>query len=376
MNHNISGSTLLLFFLCSLHSAQAVVPPKTKKVVIAYVGGFRGLVDASIIDAKKITHINYAFVNIKDNKAWLENEATDSVNFRQLNLLKRTNPDLKILISIGGWAWSDKFSDAVLTDATRKLFAKTSVDIVRQYKLDGVDIDWEYPGLPGEDNVYRPEDKQNYTLMFKALREELNALENQTKKKYLLTTAVGGFYDFIAHTEMGKAQVYLNYVNIMSYDFKTGVDTITGHHTNLYPSIGHAAELSTDRTVKEFIAAGVPSSKVVMGVAFYARSWTTATPTNRGMTQKAVQARWGGGYSVLKDSTVNKKGFTRYWDDKAKAPYLFNAEKMIFISYDDEMSITEKCHYATRNNLGGVMFWEYTEDPKGYLLTTISQELK
>jgi chitinase len=352
-------------------------PPKTKKVVIAYVGGFRGLVNADSIDVRKLTHINYAFVNIKDNAAWLENEATDTVNFRKLNLLKRINPDLKILISIGGWSWSDKFSDAVLTEASRKKFAQTSVAIIKKYKLDGVDIDWEYPAMPGEeDNVYRPEDKQNYTLMFKAIREELNALEKQTKKKYLLTTAVGGYHEYIEHTEMDKAQAYLDYVNIMSYDFKTGADSITGHHTNLYPSNDYATERSTDRAITEFIAAGVPASKIVMGVAFYARSWTTNTPDNRGLNQLAVKAQWGGGYSKLKETTIDKNGFKRYWDEKAKAPYLFNAASMIFISYDDEASIAEKCHYVTAHKLGGVMFWEYSEDPKGYLLGTISRELK
>jgi len=351
--------------------------PKNKKVVIAYVGGFRGLVNADSIDARKITHINYAFVNIKDNGAWLENEATDTVNFRKLNRLKRINPDLKILISIGGWSWSDKFSDAVLTEASRKTFAQTSVALIKKYKLDGIDIDWEYPAMPGEeDNVYRPEDRQNYTLMFKALRSELNALEKQTKKKYLLTTAVGGYHEFIDHTDMDKAQVYLDYVNIMSYDFKTGVDTITGHHTNLFPSNDYASERSTHRAITEFIAAGVPASKIVMGVAFYARSWTTNTPDNRGFNQRAVQAQWGGGYSKLKETTVDKNGFKRYWDENAKAPYLFNEEKKIFISYDDEMSIAEKCHYVTAHNLGGVMFWEYTEDPKGYLLGAINRELK
>jgi chitinase len=370
-------SALVLVAVACCTAAFVNTPPKTKKVVIAYVGGFRGLVNADSIDVRKLTHINYAFVNVKDNAAWLENEATDTVNFRKLNLLKRINPDLKILISIGGWSWSDKFSDAVLTEASRKKFAQTSVAIIKKYKLDGVDIDWEYPAMPGEEgNVYRPEDKQNYTLMFKAIREELNVLEKQTKKKYLLTTAVGGYHEYIDHTEMDKAQVYLDYVNIMSYDFKTGADSITGHHTNLYASNDYATERSTDRAITEFIAAGVPASKIVMGVAFYARSWTTSTPDNRGMNQRAVQAQWGGGYSKLKETTIDKNGFKRYWDERAKAPYLFNEEKKIFISYDDEMSITEKCHYVTAHNLGGVMFWEYSEDPKGYLLGTISRELK
>ena len=123
--------------------------------------------------------------------AWLTNRETDTVNFRILNRLKDVNPELKILISIGGWTWSGNFSDAVLTAESRSEFAKTSVDIVADYDLDGVDIDWEYPGQIGDNNVYRPEDKQNYTRMFKALRKELDKLSKTTGKYYELTTAVG-----------------------------------------------------------------------------------------------------------------------------------------------------------------------------------------
>ncbi len=118
-------------------------------------------------------------MDVKDSMAWLTNIETDTINFRKLKYLKKDNPDLKIIISIGGWSWSENFSDAVLTESSRKKFATTGVAIVEQYNLDGIDIDWEYPGLRGEDNVFRPEDKQNFTLMFKAIREELDKLEDK-----------------------------------------------------------------------------------------------------------------------------------------------------------------------------------------------------
>ena len=184
----------------------------------------------------KITHINYAFVDVKDGKAFLTNEATDTTNFRKLNELRQQNPDLKILISIGGWSWSRNFSDAVLTTEGQKTFAKSAVEIMKNNNLDGVDIDWEYPAIPGDvGNVYRPEDKHNYTLMFAAIRDELDALEKETDKKYLLTTAVGGFQQFVDSTEMNKAQEYLDYVNIMTYDSQSNEQAI--HHTNLYPCL-------------------------------------------------------------------------------------------------------------------------------------------
>ena len=182
-----------------------------KYIVNGYVGGFRGLVKTELIDAQKLTHINYAFVNVQDSLAVLTNLQTDSTNFRKLNELKKINPDLKILISIGGWAWSENFSDAVLTESSRSKFAKSGVDIIRDYKLDGVDIDWEYPGMKGEEgNIYRPEDKENFTLMFKAFREELDKFGQETGKRYLLTAAVGGSKSFIEHTDMGALAPYMD----------------------------------------------------------------------------------------------------------------------------------------------------------------------
>ncbi len=200
----------LIFCTSGIAFSQTAKPKKY--IVNGYVGGFRGLVNTEQIDAKKLTHINYAFVNVQDSMAVLTNLATDSTNFRKLNALKLVNPDLKIVISIGGWAWSENFSDAVLTESSRKKFAVSSVEIIRQYNLDGVDIDWEYPGMKGEEgNIYRPEDKQNFTLMFKAIREELDKLALEKGRKYLLTTAVGGSKSFVEHTEMGNVAKYTDY---------------------------------------------------------------------------------------------------------------------------------------------------------------------
>src|SRR4029079_16412058 len=172
-----------LFCAAVMISPSYFTKPKTKPVIIGYVGGFRGLIATDSIDVWRLSHINYAFVDIKDNRAWLHNEAADTVNLRKLSELKRINPDLKILISIGGWTWSKNFSDATLSDTSRKNFALSAVDIVSKYDLDGVDIDWEYPAMQGDSNVYRTEDKEHYTPLFKELRTGLNSLTKITKRK-------------------------------------------------------------------------------------------------------------------------------------------------------------------------------------------------
>lgn len=240
--------------------------------------------------------------------------------------------------------------------------------------MDGVDIDWEYPNQRGDNNVFRPEDKQNYTLMFKEIREELDKLSKKTGKVYELTTAVGASSRYIDNTEMGKASEYLDYVNLMTYDFYTSGD-LAGHHSNLYPPENYSKDRSAHKTCNIFMEAGVPAEKLVLGLPFYGRSWIMKSADKHGINMPVEGRARGGGYSHIKDSLVNQKGFVRYWDEKAKAPYLFNEETNQLIVYDDEESVKLKCEYVIDNNLGGVMFWQYASDPKEYLLNTIHVNL-
>ena len=371
----------VIYFLCFLLSIVLLafskdLSKKRKRVIIGYVGGYRGLIQTDSIDIWRLSHINYAFVDIKDNRAWLHNEATDTINLRRLAELKKINPDLKVLISIGGWTWSKNFSNAVLTDTSTQHFAFSAVAIVSKYNLDGIDIDWEYPGMIGDSNTYRPEDKQHYTNLFRHLREGLDSLAGNTSKKYYITTAVGGSQDYIEHTEMDKVQQYTDYINVMSYDYAGGTDSFSNHHTNLYISSGDSNQYSADRSIRAFLAAGVPPSKIVIGIAFYGKGWQMASNANSGLYQRAVGPVRGGGFTFLKDSIIDKNGFTSYWDNVAKAPYLFNQDKKVFISYDDEKSVVEKCKYVKKHDLAGAMFWEYFSDRKEYLLKVIADNFK
>lgn len=352
---------------------------KKQHVIIGYVGGFRGVIDTTMVNAKKLTHINYAFVNVKNNRAYLTNEKTDTINFRNLVKLKKINPDLKILISIGGWSWSKNFSDAVLTDTARNAFAASAVNIVRKYNLDGVDIDWEYPDDIGDGNVFRPEDKHDYTLMFEALRKDLNKLEKETHRKQFLTAAVGGFKRFTVNTEMDKVARYLNYVNLMTYDYFQDSLGIAVHHTNLYASKKYNPKFdSADKAVNDFMAAGVPANKLVMGLAFYGRSSKVIDTSAYGLGTKTEAKMRAGGFTFLRDSLLNNtsKGFRYYRDTAAAAPYLFNSATRQFISYDDEWSVQNKCNYVIKKGMAGVMFWEYNDDKKEYLLNEINKDLK
>lgn len=373
---SVTAAIALLFIFFQCQTQPHADAPTAPKAVIGYVGGFRGAIDETTIDAAKLTHINYAFVNVQDSLAVLTNLSTDSTNFRKLNTLKSINPGLKILISLGGWSWSENFSDAVLTPGSREKFAASCVDIVRTYDLDGVDIDWEYPSVPGEEgNVVRPEDKENFTLMFKVIREHLGRLTAATGKTYLLTTAVPIFQKFLDMNDLAAAAQYLDLVNLMTYDFFVNGDT-AGHHTNLYPSENYDSEESAHKGVEAYKKAGVPAEKLVIGIAFYGRSWYMRSADNRGVNRPVDSLARAGGYTYIKDSILTRPGVVRYWDEKAQAAYAFNEQNNQFFTFDDEESVKAKCRYVKEKGLAGVMFWEYRSDPKLYLLHAIHQNIR
>ena len=345
-------------------------------VVIGYVGGYKGLFDTNMVHAEKLTHINYAFVNIKNNRAFLAHPHNDSVNFVNLKKLKLTNPSLKILISIGGWSWSGNFSNAALSDSSRQAFAVSAVRIVRKYTLDGIDIDWEYPDQSGDGNTFRTGDKQNYTLMFRALRDELDKTSSKNQPRLLLTAAVGGFRQFLQHTEMNKVAHYLDFVNLMTYDYFQDSGGVAVHHTALYSSKKYSMQDNADQAVNDFVSAGVPINKLVIGMAFYGRSGRLRTDSLNGLGMPVNSLMGSGGYTYIKDSLLHKEGFRYYRDRKARAPFLFNASTRQFISFDDEWSVKNKCQYVEKKKMAGVMFWEYADDKKEYLLDKINQVLR
>lgn len=357
-------------------------PPQGDYMVVAYVAGFRNF-DFSSIDASKLTHINYAFANIIDGEVRFGSEAIDDTemnvdDLRELSALGKVNPDLKILVSVGGWGWSGNFSDAALTDSSRNRFGASAARFVRDYSLDGIDIDWEYPNHPGAGNTYRPEDVHNFTLLLECVRKHIDslAMAEGRKDNYLLTIATGASEHYAANTELGPLSEYLDFINIMTYDFHHGGSTQTGHHANLWLSEWDAADGdATDKAVELHLKAGVPPEKLNIGIPFYGRIWRGVEPVNNGLYREAATTGAGMPYAeVLK--ALADPAFTRLYDSSAASPFLWNATDSVFISYEDEGSIAARMEYVRSKGLGGVMFWEYTEDVDGMLLKAVTDGLK
>lgn len=350
-------------------TTQQTKKQKPKKVVIGYVMGMEhGTLPK--VNAKQLTHINYAFANIRDGRVVLDFE-TDSSNIAALVALKSDNPELKILVSVGGWTWSGGFSDMALSTASRAKFIVSCVELAKKHNLDGIDLDWEYPALKGYNNIHRKEDTQNFTLLLRELRRALDAFNSDL----LLTIAAGAMPTYVASTELPEISKELDFINLMTYDFAGGWDKVTGHHSQLYTGHPTKQALSTSSAVESFLEAGVPKEKLVVGLAFYGRGWKVKSLNNNGLFQEGEPTKLSLSYYNIRKQIL-QSGFERFWDEKAQAPYLVNRADSIFVSYEDTVSVAKTCDYILKKGLAGAMFWQYTEDYQGELLGTINKKLK
>lgn len=335
--------------------------------VVAYVFPQNRLLAPGEVAARKLTRINYAFAQIEDGR-FAAGSADDEQNLATLSALKRENPALTVLVSVGGWLGSGSFSTMALSRRSRAVFIQSAVAFVERNHLDGLDIDWEYPGLPGAGNPFRPQDKENYTRLLRELRHRLQHEEKKLHRRLYLTIATGASPLFLAHTEMGQAAQYVDTVNLMAYDYyEPDDDRISGNHAPLYTDPRDPKRVSADRSVRAYEAAGVPAAKILLGVPFYGHAWGEVADVHHGLFQPGKQvARAAGQYGDI--AALLQHGFTRYWDGAAAVPYLYSPTAKVFVSYEDAESVAGKCRYVVRHRLGGVMFWAYSDQAAGIRL--------
>ena len=356
--------------LCAALCLFAALPASSAELrVVAYVVGWQ---TPPRIEPEKLTHINFAFGKIEGGKVVLPHPGV-AANLAYLRSLKANNPRLQVLLSVGGWE-AEGFSDAAASAASRAAFAESIVALLREHSLDGVDLDWEYPGQSVAGIKSRPEDKQNFTALLKTVREHLDAARGD--RRYLLTIASADreYFDF---TEMDKLHRYLDFINVMTYDFFNSLTPTTGHHAGLYAApFAAPTDRNADASIKQHLAAGIPADKLVLGVAFYGRGFAGVKPQRLGLNQPYERFEAAHPYVELVDKFIGRDGFVREWDAKAQAPFLWNAQTRAFITYDDPQSIAVKADYVRKNRLGGMMFWELSQDSGGVLLDAVVSGLK
>ena len=316
---------------------EVVAASRDSKVVVAYVTSWSEVMP----DPQYMTHINYAFghVNESFNGVKIDNEE----RLRQIVDLRKQKPELKVLLSIGGWG-SGRFSEMAANDEYRRAFAADCDRVVKEFALDGIDIDWEYPTSSMANISSSPDDTENFTL----LMQDIRAAIGNEKELTLATVASARYIDFKAILPS------VDFVNIMAYDMASAPK----HHSALYPS-GHSGDITSDGAVTAHLKAGVPPSKLVMGMPFYGRG--------------------GDGYPSFQD--YNKVGntdtqYTEKWDEVAQVPYLADKNDTLVFGFENPRSLAIKCQYILDKDLLGGMYWDYSGDnEQGDLRRTVAENL-
>jgi len=359
--------------------------------------------------AERLSIINYAFAGPFDGRCILADPQADlhriygradSVNgqgngpdavrghFGQLLHLKELYPEVKVLISIGGWTLSADFSDAALPE-NRQAFVASCVDMFIRGNLpelepgaaaglfDGIDIDWEYPAAPGRrGNTYRPEDANNFTDLLAEFRRQLDEIDPDL----LLTIAAPAGHDRYSLMELDQIHPYLDWINVMTYDYHGAWEPRgpTNFPAPLYTSSMDPVadqDLSADASIRAFLQAGVPPAKLNLGVPFYGRGWSGVTDAEHGLYQEAEAPASGLFEAGVNDTGVLRRlEFPSFRDPEAGAFWLFDGET--FWSFDDPEVMALKTTYVIDMGLGGVMFWELAGDTRdGELITAIYEGL-
>lgn len=341
------------------------------------------------IPGQLLTHVNYGPMNISTNgqcisaDQWADtqysypgDETAERLrgNVKQLRLLRGDYPGLQVILSIGGWDYSSRFSDVALTAESRRRFALSCVALMRQYDFDGIDIDWRYPVEGGLLSSEREEDRQNLTLLLEELRAQLDTAGTDDEQTYLLTLTAPAAEAFYRHYELQNVHLSLDWINITSYGYQGAWSELASHHAPLFSNTrdSRGEEMQTQynvaASVDAYLDAGVPASKIVVGIPFFAQTWRNVRAGDLfGLYQPASGVPTGtrdGGLLYYRDlqPLLESDGYTRYFDNETRATWLYNAATRIAVSYDDQESIAYKTAYVRSAGLGGVFAWELSYD--------------
>jgi GH18 family chitinase len=346
-----------------------------------------GLVVPATIDYEKYTILNYSFFApdtlgyLKGTDAW-----ADSILLRgRIDWGTSTNDfyyyypntslvdiahvwGVKVMVSIGGWTLSENFPRIAADPVKRARFAAECVRCLNEYKFDGIDIDWEYPGYA--EHKGGPDDKKNFTLLMQQIRDSIDTYGKKIKYKFLLTAALGANKSNMEFIEWDQVKNIFDYMNLMTYDYNGTWSPDANHQTALYePREGWGG--SVDGSFKLLTTQyNVPVEKLNIGVAFYGRSLLMKGPgediysKNHLALQDSITYATDLGMPQYYDILLKMKSFEKKWDNIAQAPYLIGTpgKRNTFVSFDDEQSVKLKCEYVLKKESAGVIIWDITGD--------------
>ncbi|MEQ7053806.1 glycosyl hydrolase family 18 protein [Paenibacillaceae sp. P-4] len=376
------------------------------------------------IPADQLTHLNYAFLDFdaQGNLVFTDKDAAveapvgqDGVQWQAANAgilialqqLRAENPNLKIGISLGGWSKSGDFAVVAADASKRANLIQNVMKFIKYTNMDFVDVDWEFPAEVRQPDLVDnkndegtkyaiPEDKNNYILLLQDIKNALNKQGAELGKAYELSVALPAPKSKIdIGIDVPRLFNIVDFANIMTYDMRGAWDEVSGHHTGLYtnpndPLTGN--NLSVDESVNYLIQQGAEPNKIVIGAAYYTRGWDKVSqgsdPNHPGLFGEAAlsakdadqtPSRGAVGEAALTIGDAGRRtgiwsyrnldklkatypNLKEYWDDAAKAPYLYDGTTGVFYTYDNERSIQEKTKYVLENGLGGVIAWMASND--------------
>ncbi|KAF9913324.1 hypothetical protein EC991_000086 [Linnemannia zychae] len=373
---------------------------KDKMVVAYWTDWTSGAMPPESIPFDKVTHINYAFSVVGSDYRpvfqtdYLLNRVVYSAHLK----------GVKVLMSIGGWTGSQYFSPLSASPRGRQTFVKGAIDFIKNHNLDGIDIDWEYPGRMGSAcNIFDPNnDAKNFLLLLQELRAAMNQLPNGDRLEISLATRLLPFDGPEGQMkDVSEFAKVVNHINVMAYDINGSWGSVTGPNAPL----GGSGDLTYVGGAQAWIDAGFPPAQINMGVPFYGRSLTTQSDMTNSQSMaapffKAVplgdsnDALWTdpceheAAYSgVWKYKNLREQGlidqygnarapWIRKFDRESQTPWLFNPATKQFISYDDKESLKLKVDYAKQKQLGGVMLWAINQDTADFELLEVLQDVR
>jgi len=390
-------------------SSDSTQVPVVKAAPLLRVGGYyasnniyKRNYQVADLPAAKLTHVYYAFTKIGDDFSVTFYDKNGDVdkkfgneppglgyrgNFAQFQLLKQSYPKLRTILSVGGGNMSDKFSPMVATAKTRQVFIDSAVVFIKKYGLDGIDIDWEFPVEGGHaDNPHSPQDGKNLTLLMQGLRKAFTAAAASDGRSYEVGLTVSPNPGYGKYLETKALGSIVDFFNLMTYDYHGAWDKMSFHLAPLYanpadPGYKWAAgrKLNVAGAVQYYLDAGMPAAKINVGIPLYGIAWQVAPKLKNPLFAPTVEKVTSKDVGVVDYAEVQQmiaKGIPTDWDEDSRAAYLYDKNTGLFVSYDDGKSVTEKVELVVEKNLGGVFFWELSQDRGADLVNFTTWALK
>ncbi|KAM5441000.1 Chitinase 4 [Microsporum ferrugineum] len=291
---------------------------------------------------------------------------------KQMYMMKQQNRHMKTLLSIGGWSYKDSFRGPASTDGGRQTFAKSSVQLLKDYGFDGIDIDWEYPA--------NEEEAGNMVLLLAEIRKALDEYSKTVGDgyKYLLTVASPAGAQHYSIMKLAEMDKHLDFWNLMAYDYSGGWDSTSGHSANIFASTSdkQATKFNTQDALIAYKRAGIESKKIVLGMPLYGRAFAETEEKPGASFNGIGQGTWEKG--VYDYKTLPQPGAKVVECEQEVASYSYDPVKKLFISFDTPKIAGMKANYLKQMGLGGTMWWETSADkPKGEgsLVETVIEHL-